>query len=76
MARLMSEVHLLMKLIFELLFLWVGPLGCRLQAVVVLLALVLEWGLYMSRSPGLHNLYTHNFSIIDVLWFLLLKRGC
>lgn len=71
----MSEAHLLMRLVFELVVLWVVQLGCLLLAGVVLLALSHLLGLCMSQSIGLHSLYIHNFSIIDDLLFLLLALG-
>ena len=67
----MSAIHLWRKLVFELLFLWVKQPGYQLLLVVIPPALILMLELYRSRSLSLHSLYTHKFSIIDVLWFLL-----
>jgi hypothetical protein len=49
---------------------------CQLQGFGVLRVLILMLGSCKSRMLGLHNRYTHSFSIIDVLWFLLLVLDC
>lgn len=72
----MSEVHLLMRLIFELVVLLVVQLGYLLPVGVVLLVLSHLLGLCRSQNINLHNLCTHSFSIIDVLLFSLLVLGC
>lgn len=70
----MSEEHLLMRLIYGLLFLLEESIGCRLLVIVALRVLILVLGLCKSRSLGLRNQYIHNFSIIGGLLFLQLKK--
>lgn len=71
----MSEVRLLMRLVFGLVILLVVQLDCLLPVGVVLLVLSHLLGLCRSQNTNLHSLYIHSFSIIDVLLFSLLVLG-
>lgn len=75
MGRLMSVVHLLKRLIFGRLFLLGGSLDCRLLAVEALLVLTPVLGLCKNQNLGLRSRYTHSFSTIGGLSFLLLRMG-
>ena len=61
-AHLISLIHLLRKLIFRLLFLWVLQLS-YLLIILILLILDVMLGLYKNQNLTLHNRYTHNFNI-------------
>lgn len=67
----MSEGRLRMRLVYGLVALWGGLLGYPLLIDEVLRALIRGLESCMSRSRGFHSLYTHNFSIIGDLLFLL-----
>lgn len=73
--QLMSVRRLRMRLIYGLGVLWVGLLDYQLLTGGVHLVLGHWLGLYRSQSIGLRNRCTRSFSIIGVLWFLLLKLG-
>lgn len=65
----MSVIHLLKRLAFGLIVLWVERLDYLLQVSEVLRVLGLSRGLYMSQSINFRNPYIHNFNIIGDLWF-------
>lgn len=63
----MNEGRLQMRLVFELLFLWVTLLGYLLLEAVIHLVLGLMWGSCRSQRLGLHSLCIRSFSIIGDL---------
>lgn len=75
-GQLMSVIHLLRKLVFGLLFVWVEPSDYLLLVIVVLLVLGPRLESCRNQSLGLRSQYIHSFNIIDVLLFLRLERDC
>lgn len=67
----MSEVRLLMRLAFGRVVLWGELLGYLLLRGGALRVLDQMLGPCTSQSSGLRSLYTHSFSIIGGLLFLL-----
>lgn len=72
--QLRSVIHLQLILVLELETLLELLFDGRFQVVEIALGLDLVLGLYMNRKLDFHNLYTHSFSIIGVLWLLRLNE--